>query len=379
MQRFDYFKITAQRTKEGFILDKPIVARSGLLKYINADGSERIEYRPPDEAFDAESLESILGKPVTLGHPGMVNADNAAQMPIVGAAISKGYRDGNAIRADISLFQLPTEARELSCGYTLDLDETPGITPDGQHYDAIQRNVRINHIAIVPKGRAGIARLNMDGEQEIDVSNEDKKEGVNADMAEKDMTKIRLDGGLEYDAAPEVGVYVEKLRTEIEQMRKDSEDAKAEAQKVVDTMQAKLDAAVAEKDAAVKAHEDAEKAAKENFDAAVANRVKMLAVAQENKIENADSMTDEEIKVAVIKAVRGDAIDLDGKSADYIEAAFDMAIIDAKKRADSMAEQRKNVDTHNDQQDEKNDADDVEAALEKLKAAEAEMYLKGRE
>ncbi len=382
MQRFDTVAFAATMTEEGFIRDAPIVGRTGILRYVNADGSERFEYRPPDEAFKADSLATLLGKPITIGHKAMVDSHNASAVKPIGTVLSAGRQDGDAIRADIVIYNLDTDARELSCGYRLDLDETPGVTPDGQHYDAVQRNIVYNHIAIVPKGRAGIARLNMDGEQEIDtedVSHVGIKEGVKKDMADKDMTKIRLDGGLEYDAAPEVGVYVEKLRTEIEQMRKDSEDAKAEAQKVVDKMQAKLDAAVAEKDAAVKAHEDAEKAAKENFDAAVANRVKMLAVAQENKIENADSMTDEEIKVAVIKAVRGDAIDLDGKSADYIEAAFDMAIIDAKKRADSMAEQRKNVDTHNDQQNEKNDADDVEAALEKLKAAEAEMYLKGRE
>ena len=194
MQRYDTCEITATKTDEGFIKDTPIVGRTGLLRYFNADGTERIEYRPPEEAFSEDALSSVLGKPVTLGHAGFVSAGNAAHMPIIGAAISQGYKDGSAIRADMSLFQLPTDARELSCGYTLDLDETPGVTPTGEHYDAVQRNVRINHIAVVPKGRAGIARLNMDGDEEIYFPQEERKEDEET-MLDK-MTKIRLDGGL---------------------------------------------------------------------------------------------------------------------------------------------------------------------------------------
>jgi len=95
-------------------------------------------------------------------------------------------------------------------------------------------------------------------------------------------------------------------------------------------------------------------------------------------------MTDTEIKTAVIKAVRGDAINLDGKSADYIEAAFDMAKADIKQHEDGMAEQRKATQTHDDEGAQggaqNNDAeDDPEAAYAKLVAAEREMYMKGRE
>ena len=53
--------------------------------------------------------------------------------------------------------------RELSLGYELDLDETPG-TWNGEPYDAIQKNIRVNHLALVDKARAGDqARLNTDG------------------------------------------------------------------------------------------------------------------------------------------------------------------------------------------------------------------------
>jgi len=379
MQRFDRVAFTATRTPEGFIRDTPIVGRAGILRYKNADGTDRYEYRPPEEAFKAESLASLLGKPITVGHKAMVDSENAASVKPIGTVLSEGRQDDGLIRADIVIYNLDTDARELSCGYTLDLDEVSGTTPDGQHYDAIQRNIRYNHVAVVPKGRAGIARLNMDGEQVIE-SHEDK-EGGNKDMAEN-MTKIRLDGGLEYEAAPEVGVYVEKLRAENDKLRKDAEDAKAESAKEKDTLQAKLDAAVAENDKMKKEHADAEEQAKKNFDAAVTARVKLLEIAKDNRIDKAEEMSDADIKTAVIKAVRGDSVNLDGKSADYIEAAFDMAVLDAKKHADGMAEQRKALEGHNDNDgegDSHEDADDPAVALEKLKEAESAMYLKGRE
>lgn len=379
VQRFDTVAITATKTDEGFIRDTPIVGRTGILRYKNADGTDRFEYRPPEEAFKADSLATLMGKPITVGHRAMVDAGNAAAVKPVGTVLSEGRQDGDAIRADIVIYNLDTAARELSCGYRLDLDETPGTTPDGQHYDAIQRNIRYNHLAIVPAGRAGIARLNMDGEQEFESeSNEEQKEGVKKRM--DNMTKIRLDGGLEYEAAPEVGVYVDKLRAENEQLRKDAADAAEAAQKERDTLQAKFDAAAADIEKMKKEREDAEAEAKKNFDEAVASRVDLLSVAKEHHIDKAEEMTDSEIKIAVIKSVRGDAINLDGKSADYIEAAYDMAKADTKSREDGMAEQRKATLTRTEPPAaEHEDAhDDPEAALEKLKAEEAELYMKGR-
>lgn len=377
MQRFDTVAFTATRTEEGFIRDSPIVGRAGILKYKNADGTDRFEYRPPEEAFKADSLASLMGKPITIGHKAMVSAGNAAKVAPVGTVLSEGRQDGNGIRADVIIYNLDTDARELSCGYRLDLDETPGTTPEGEHYDAIQRNIVYNHIAICSKARAGsIARLNMDGEQEIEDDGIDDNRKDDDNMADIKMTKIRLDGGLEYDAAPEVGVYVENLRKENEKLRADAAEAESKAKKSYDELQAKYDASHADNE---KLKEDAKKAADEakaNFDSAVKARVELLGVAEKHKIEKADSMTDKDIKVAVIKAVRGDKVNLDGKSDDYIEAAFDMAKDEVKAREDSMASQRKSVNDPAAQQDTHADEDDVQAALDALEKVEAELWTK---
>ena len=364
MQRFDNVAFKATKTAEGFIRDTPIVGRTGILVYRNADGTEHREYRPPEEAFKADSLASLMGKPITIGHKAFVTAGNAAQVAPVGSVLSAGRQDGNNIVADIVVYNLDTDSRELSCGYTLTLDETPGTTPDGQHYDAVQRNIVYNHLAIVPQGRAGVARLNMDGEQVIDDEDNSKEDNKMAEM-----TKVRLDSGIEYDCAPEVKVEIEKMRKDSAEMKKES-----------DKLQAKYDALEAEMKKEKEGRKaDAEKA-KANFDAAIKTRVELLKVAEAHKVVNADSMTDTEIKTAVIKAVRGDAINLDGKSADYIEAAFDMAKADVKQHEDGMAEQRKATQTHDDEGAQNNDAaDDPEAAYAKLIEAERHMYEKGRD
>lgn len=364
MQRYDTVTIKAQKTDEGFIRDKPIIGRTGLLKYINADGSTRIEYRPPEQAFNADSLASLKGKPITVNHIAMVNADNATKLPIVGTVLSDGIQDGNNIRADISIYTLPTDSRELSCGYTLNLDETPGTTPDGQHYDAVQKDIRYNHLAIVPKGRAGNARLNMDGDQVLNIdSKQKKKDGVQMD-------KIRLDNGIEYDCSPEVKVAIEKYRAD-----------NAEQKKKIDTLQAKYDSSEAAMKKAKEEAEKAEKGHKEQFDAAVKTRMDILKTAEQYKLDKADAMTDKDIKIAVIKKVNGDALDLKDKSDEYINAAFDMC--KATQHNDAAATVRAKINgaagqtaEHNDDDNDNDDYDYI-AGLEKLQQNEANAWMGG--
>lgn len=364
MIRYDRFALKAKKTDEGFIRDTPTIGRTGLLTYYNHDGTKRIEYRPPDEAFNADSLSSLQGKPITVGHKAMVTSGNAAAVQPVGTVLSAGRQDGDAIVADVVIYDLPTDARELSCGYKLNLDESPGTTPEGKHYDAIQRNIRYNHVAVVPRGRAGIARLNMDGDQEFTDTDKDKGES-------KKMTKLRLDTGLEYDTAPEVQVAYNAIQTQ-------NTDLKAK----IDALQATYDALQANYDTVKAAKEDLEKTGGAKFDAAVQARVGMLQVAQSQGIDHADGMTDKEIKMAVVKKVRGDTFNLDGKSDEYINAAFDIAKDEQVQHADGMAKQRQQVhgkpsgDTpRNDQQDE--NAYDLKALMAKIRKDEAEAYLKG--
>ena len=337
MQRYDNYSFKAIKTDEGFIKDSPIIGRTGILIYQNADGSTRREYRPPEEAFNTDSLASIRGKPITMGHHGLVTNETYNQSKPIGTVLSEGKQDGENIRADVVIYDLNTDDRELSCGYQTELEETSGVTPSGEHYDAIQRNIVYNHLAIVPRGRAGHnARLNMDGEQILD-------------MEVKEMSKIKLDNDIEYD-----------VPAEVESAFKGMTEKADEQKKAFDELSAKHDSAMAEIE---KLKSDAEKQEadfKAKFDEAVKTTIELRTIAQKHGIEKADEMGNEEIKKAVVMKVHP-KLNLDGKSAEYIAVAFDLAKDTEVQHEDAMAEQRKAMGgvapTHEDEMD-----------LEKVKA-----------
>lgn len=55
-------------TPEGYLIDRPILTRTGIFEYQNKDGSIRRELRLPEDVFDVESLKSYKGKPVIISH-----------------------------------------------------------------------------------------------------------------------------------------------------------------------------------------------------------------------------------------------------------------------------------------------------------------------
>ncbi len=153
-------------TPEWFLIDRPIVTSIGIFEYTDPDGKIRRELRLPEHVFSEKSLATYEGKPVIITHEaGRVDKDNVGD-EIVGTILSKGEPDGDNVRAKIIIHDIDavkqSNLRELSLGYDLVLDETPGEW-NGQHYDAIQTEIVINHLAIVREARAGEqARLNID-------------------------------------------------------------------------------------------------------------------------------------------------------------------------------------------------------------------------
>ncbi len=153
-------------TEEGYLKDRPILTSCGIFEYKNPDGSIRRELRLPEDVFAEESLASYKGKPIIITHDaGIVTKENVGEHQI-GTILSEGYRSGEDVRAEIVIHQTDAMKRsrlkQLSLGYDLDLEETAGEW-NGEHYDAIQRNIRINHLALVREARAGDqARLNID-------------------------------------------------------------------------------------------------------------------------------------------------------------------------------------------------------------------------
>ncbi len=162
--------------EQGFLHDTPIVTSTGIFEYGLPDGGVRRELRLPEYVFDKKSLASYIGKPVIITHDaGSIDKDNVMK-EIVGTILSEGFQDGSDVRCKIVIHDIDKVKkipyRELSLGYNLDLIEEPGEW-NGEPYDAIQTNIRINHLAIVESARAGErAHLNLDGRK---VEVDDKK------------------------------------------------------------------------------------------------------------------------------------------------------------------------------------------------------------
>jgi hypothetical protein len=163
-------------TDQGFLRVDGYAARAGIYEYRNDDGTTRYELRPLEEVSSPESLASYEGASATLEHPAEeVTADNVRRYE-VGAVLGPGRMDGNrvAISGIVKDAKAIKAARagkiELSPGYRIRIDATSGFdrrytTPSNPlgRYDVIQRDIRINHLAIVDRARGGSEmRLRMD-------------------------------------------------------------------------------------------------------------------------------------------------------------------------------------------------------------------------
>lgn len=155
-------------TADGYLVTAPKIARVGLQDYLAGELGLKGDpmrvlkvLRPEAEVFSADSMASLAHMPATLNHPTqMVDAKNWRQL-VRGMTGGDVARDGDFIRVPLALMdaeaieQVKSGKVELSVGYTADLDFTPGTLTDGTRYDAVQRNIRGNHLAIVDRARGG--------------------------------------------------------------------------------------------------------------------------------------------------------------------------------------------------------------------------------
>lgn len=156
-----------RRLADGRIAAVAKFARTGCQTYAGAeigrpDMAAVTVYRPESEVFSEDAMASFAHKAITLGHPtdGAVNAANWRKNA-VGFTEGRVARDGGFVEIPLMLADAEAVAaydrgvRELSAGYNCELIWGDGVAPDGTRYQAMQRAIRGNHIALVPQGRAG--------------------------------------------------------------------------------------------------------------------------------------------------------------------------------------------------------------------------------
>jgi len=273
VSRYDYGQISkSEISDEGYLKVWCKAARVGTQLYTRGDGKQCREYRPEEEVAKPESLASFGMKAVTMGHPPVLLDSGNTNVHQIGHAGSQvRFNDGFVevallITDKEAISQIQRgDAQEVSSGYRVDFDPTPGVTPSGESYDGVQRNIRINHIAIVKKGRAGSdVRLILDSCDRNDAIavNENPSNSTLIPMAQVQLDGLGLD--LPAEAAGVIQSYV-----------KDSDRAKADLQSKLDSQEEQIQAVVTENeetlgrlDAALERIEELEKQAAVSADSA---------------------------------------------------------------------------------------------------------------
>lgn len=312
------------------------IAGAMVQKYVKSDGSEEMEAKLPEEILSDSTVSSANSKPVTDGHHGLVTKDNSHDL-MKGFTASNGHVEGNMLYNDITITdpnlisQIKSgDKRELSIGFETQMDPTSG-TYNGTKYDAVQRNIRINHVAVVPKGRAGHeVRLIGDSAEAVEQVEPSEEKGnqmetrvvradgqnitVAADDVEK-ITKLDADNSAKAKQIADLDAQIKKLQSEKAQLQGDA-DASA---KKADEAQAKADSLEADN-----------KKLQEEFDKYKADGVdKKLELIDKVKSFVGDEYdyhgkSDRDMKIDAVKAIKGDSVDFTDKSDTYVQAAFDM-------------------------------------------------------
>lgn len=325
------FKPTSRtRTPEGYLCVKGIAARTGVYQYVSTEldlpGPARIVnvYRSPEEVFSPESMATYIDKDVTNDHPDdLVNSNTFREVSV--GHVRGVEREGDNLVVDMiikdqtAIDDIESGKAELSPGYTAEYVDQPGFAPDGTPYEFVQRDIKINHNAVVDAARAGkVARIF-----------DHKPKGIPT-MATR---KLFLDS--------------KKTRSVVldEETAVIVEDAIAVLQRFADEESERADKAEATKD---EAEEKLEEAKKATSDAAIGERVKLTldTIAKASKIvKNFDSkgvVSPLEIKRAALTQLKPTR-DWVGKSEAYITAAFDSAEEDAKETEDEDEDEAKST------------------------------------
>ena len=302
VRRLDFCGSTSQfeTTSQGFLKVKARLTRTGIFSY-KQDGKTVRELRLDGEVFSSSALKSVSGAPVTDLHPSehsgelFVNPENSKALT-VGHAGDEAKKEGDYLSATLTITdQKAIDAiksntrKEISLGYTCDVENTPG-DHQGQRYDAIQRNIIVNHIALGPPGwgRAGpTCAIKMDSNTAIQILKEDQ---LTEDKANIEKLQGKLDA---------LGQELEAER----KLRQDAEDPK-------------------------------------QIETQVKQRLDLLTKCQPYlDADNLTKLDDRSLKESVIQKINAD-LELTGRNNSYVDGVFEALLKIKSTRNDALEKTR---------------------------------------
>ena len=306
-------------TADGYLVADARVARIGVQQYLGVevgrpDLTTVSVYRPAEEVFKADSLASFAHRPVTVGHPrDAVNA-KSWRLHSVGSTGGDIARDGDFVRVPLAVMDadaiqsVQSGKREVSMGYRCRLEWADGVAPDGKPYQAIQRDININHAAIVPVGRAGSECRIGDG-LPADI---DFQPATPTPQLQKDALRMKthLVDGHPVEMSDAAIIAVSALQTRETKLLADNLKLTAD----IGTAQAAHTTAITAKDAEIA---DA-KAAASAKDGEIAVLTQKLKDAELTPARLDAAVAARGAVVADAKRIAGDALVVDGKTDDEI-------------------------------------------------------------
>lgn len=213
------------------------ISKEGVFEYSGAqighEDADRIfkVYRPGEELADPECIESFRLLPFINEHTMLGSEDEGMTPPerkgVEGMIGEDVYYEAPYLRGTLRIVSeslknaLAGGKVELSPGYRCVYEMTPGVF-NGQRYDAIQRKIRGNHLALVDEGRTGPDVAVLD-RMTFTVDSNTLKEAV---MAEE-MKDQEGSGGLDRTKA---------LFEELKPLLAESEEARAMLAELVQAM-----------------------------------------------------------------------------------------------------------------------------------------------
>lgn len=332
-------------TRDGFLKTTAYVARTGVQVYRRDDGSEFKQLRHPDDVFAAASLETLKMAPFVDSHPDtptlLITATDARKYQR--GSVGENVRpDGRFVLAPIcvtdgeTIQAIQNGKRQLSCGYSADLEMSPGIY-DGVDYDARQRNIRYNHVALTDVARGGPHLRIPDSADAPHVAIADDLSQLWRQAAPREeipmntptLTPVMLDG-ITYQASPEVARALDRAIAEIGTLKTNV----ADGVKALETEKGRADG-LADKVKELEAR-DVAKAINDG----VTRRLALIGDVRSRRNADGTPLVDSAAKLeeldelgimrAVVKARHPEAV-LDGKSEDYVRGRYETVIESAAK------------------------------------------------
>lgn len=368
-----------RRTGDGYLVADVLTARTGIQLYTGDEmGRPDLKvvrvYRPEDQVFNKDSLATYGNKPITDDHPSEdVTSKNWKDLA-VGTVGGEVARDGEFVRIPLMITDQDTiekiedGKRELSAGYKCGIAWQSGKTPSGEDYDAIQKDIRINHVAVVDAGRAGSRCKIGDGEHWDLRPKSNPKHDRNLPVSDIKTQTVLFDG-MSIEVTDQGAQALKKVQDANARLTADNEKLVADHAAIISAKDKEL----GEKDAEIEKLKDSQMTS-EKLDQMVADRSTLVSSAS-MMVDGfkPDGLSNEEIRKQVVVA-KFDAAAVENKSDDYIQARFD-ALVDAlpkdKVQAALADQNRANAQSQN-----SNDVDEHAAYLNRMSDAWKPQELK---